>query len=384
MIFFIIIGIVIILSITIYIHLIKKNITIATHVSHIATHVSHGKKYIRLTKDFSNTTNVIQIFQDVFNEYALKETSCIDDADILFFYKLDDYNKFNKCLLKSPKLIYGLNTIDHFCSKSGLYKLLKNYLSPKVLHDVIPISYITNDYESFSKLLNNVHKFLNEDVIFIMKKDLQQQKGLSITNNVDDIKNSYKNKYYIVQHLLQNPYLINGRKINLRIYMLIYIHQQKIHFYRYHDGFMYYTPENFKEKSLELKHNITTGYIDREVYIDNPLTIQDFYIYLRENSSQKLEKNINNLFFYICSCIKKNIIKYENFKECNITHKKFCVFGCDLAIDDTLGVKIMEINKGPDLNFKDEKDRVVKLSMIKDVWEIVNNNKQKNGFLRII
>ena len=37
----------------------------------------------------------------------------------------------------------------------------------------------------------------------------------------------------------------------------------------------YHTPKFFDYNSIDLK-NITTGYIDRQVYVENPLTTQDF------------------------------------------------------------------------------------------------------------
>ena len=35
---------------------------------------------------------------------------------------------------------------------------------------------------------------------------------------------------------------------------------------------------------------------------------------------------------------------------------KFQIFGADIAPDENLNVTIMEINKGPDIGFKDERD----------------------------
>ena len=50
--------------------------------------------------------------------------------------------------------------------------------------------------------------------------------------------------------------------------------------YVYNDGFMYYTPRIWKPKSRNLNEIITTGYIDRQVYVDNPLTIKDFGLFI--------------------------------------------------------------------------------------------------------
>jgi hypothetical protein len=53
-----------------------------------------------------------------------------------------------------------------------------------------------------------------------MKKNIQRQEGLKISKDKNEILNCYKDGYAVVQELLQDPYLINGRKINLRVYCL--------------------------------------------------------------------------------------------------------------------------------------------------------------------
>ena len=49
-----------------------------------------------------------------------------------------------------------------------------------------------------------------------MKKNVQRQEGIRITKDFDQLLNGIKDEYIIVQELLQNPFLVNGRKINLR------------------------------------------------------------------------------------------------------------------------------------------------------------------------
>ena len=63
----------------------------------------------------------------------------------------------------------------------------------------------------------------------------------------------------------------------------------------------------------------------------------------------------------------------------------FQLFGADVAINDQLYPKIMEINKGPDMSIKDERDGNVKYKCINDILQLVgvlpNNN---NGFIKIL
>ena len=51
-------------------------------------------------------------------------------------------------------------------------------------------------------------------------------------------------------------------------------------------------------------------------------------------------------------------------------HFKFQVFGADIAPDEDLKVTLMEINKGPDLGFKDGRDGDLKKSMVQDLFKI--------------
>ena len=51
-------------------------------------------------------------------------------------------------------------------------------------------------------------------------------------------------------------------------------------------------------------------------------------------------------------------------------HFKFQVFGADIAPDENLKATLMEINKGPDLGYKDGRDGDLKKSMVEDIFKI--------------
>ena len=53
----------------------------------------------------------------------------------------------------------------------------------------------------------------------------------------------------------------------------------------------------------------------------------------------------------------------------NIT---FQLFGADIAINNKLKPQIMEFNKGPDLDAKDERDKELKQNMVKDMLKVLN------------
>lgn len=63
------------------------------------------------------------------------------------------------------------------------------------------------------------------------------------------------------------------------------------------------------------------------------------------------------------------------------------IFGIDIAPDKNLGAKIIEINKGPDLGFKDDRDAGVKLKVIKDLFDLIGlktlDEGEENEYIKV-
>lgn len=155
--------------------------------------------------------------------------------------------------------------------------------------------------------------------------------------------------------------------------------------YIYKDGFIYYAAKPFVNNSMDRDVNITTGYIDRQIYIDNPLTIQNLQTQFSSEQNLLFEKNMIKLFTIICKSIKPIIYKLDVVEE-SIFKNKFNILGCDIAVDNDLNLKLMEINKGPDLDYKDFRDKNVKYNMIQDslrIVQVINDNVPTN-FIQIL
>lgn len=236
------------------------------------------------------------------------------------------------------------------------------------------------------------------NIPYIFKQNIQQQMGLTITTNKDEFKNALTNiRNVICQEILINPLLINSRKVNIRVYVLLlyvppkaiqgpvdfvkkhmfandreYVGHFEVHVYS--DGFMYYIKHPFvrepMNKLYERDNLITTGYIDRTIYEENPLTIQDLHQFLGKDSFHKLHSNIHeSIRTLFQSNHVRNVLKQE-MKKLHKT-KRFIIMGCDIAPDDQYGVKIMEINKGPDLTGKDKRDTALKSHMVKTCMDYI-------------
>ena len=333
------------------------------------------------------------------NKFNIRKT-----CEYLMPTTIDNILKEIKCLNKQLYMPCTYDNLDleynNFpVDKDGIYFLLdgsniliaKQYLYNVVLNE-IGLEKTLKLFPKTWTIATDKEKFINEydpDKIYILKKNIQRQQGLTIFNNKDEIlKNFISEGAYpnvIVQELLQDPYLINGRKINLRVYVLCVKSTDKFSIYVYNDGFMYYTADKFKYNSLDPKVNITTGYVDRQVYQENPLTHNDFREYLIKIHDKKTSELIfTNMYQTIKDVFEIFMPKIGNAPKL-YSNLKFQLFGVDIAIDDQYNSKIMEVNKGPDLGGKDERDTLLKHNLVRNIFNIVELSKFdiKDNFILI-
>lgn len=294
-----------------------------------------------------------------------------------------------------------LENCDEIVAKELLWKYVVSYFDYPIAKTMMPNGYILYDN-------NDLKRFANEydpSKIYIMKKNIQRQEGLKITKDKNEILNGFNNGgYVLVQELLQNPYIISGRKTNMRFYVLVVCKgNNNMNVYVYKDGFMYYTKNMFKPGTVDTDTNITTGYIDRQVYIDNPLTHQDLKIYLDNPNRGNLtdvEKylkiqglKISEIYFNRIYYLLKQVFtafagKLLATKKFNDTNVRFQLFGVDIAVDNKLNPTIMEVNKGPDLSAKDERDAKLKHEVMNNIFKIIDvvpkTNYEDTMFLKIL
>ena len=332
------------------------------------------------------------------------------------------------------KNLFIINNCDAITSKNNLWKILVDKHGLMQTLKMMPETYILknfdmcrykNKYKADIKVDNCPYKFSDffdnyveskraigdldrfiqghkQGKLYILKKNIQRQKGLKITNKFNDVIFGKQNGYVIAQDLLQNPYLINGRKINLRVYLLIVCKNDKIEAYAHKNGFIYYTAEKFKKNCIEMGPNVTTGYIDRQVYVDNPLTLEDFRLYL-DNQHRKMgleevkliydnERKLSKILFDKIYLILNKVIEAAVGHICGTknvpTHiseqTSFQLFGVDFSVSDKLEPHIMEINKGPDLGAKDKRDKHVKIGVATDILTTLGlTNETMNNFIKI-
>jgi hypothetical protein len=335
--------------------------------------------------------NIKKVFED--NHIMPLKNTNTDKPIIYLPCTYDDIEKEIKNMnLKKDQenRVFIIHNADQIVGKDGLWKNLNAYYGYEKALTMAPNTYVLYEENDVRRLMED----FDSNQIYILKKNIQRQEGLKLSNNYDEIINN-KAGYVLAQELLQDPYLIKGRKINLRVYVLVVCHKNKYQVYAYKDGFMYYTKDLFKKNSLEMGPNITTGYVDRWIYDVHPLTHEDFRNYLDKerplsDAEKQVKTNISEYVFNNIYGLVKNVFRafYEKIGNGEKLHDQlsFQLFGIDVAIDEYLNAKIMEVNKGPDLGSKDDRDGNLKRGLIKDILKIVKavEDDSSNKFLKVL
>ena len=326
-------------------------------------------------------------FKEALDSMGWKNTESSESAKMLFLWDFTDYPKIRQRVKmwrsKNKRIVFGFNTINTFADKSALSVNLRTHLSTGEYNSMMPKTFSLYLDSDIQNLLNYVNTPANSKKLFIFKKNKQRQNNIIIKRGVDVLQGLKEKEYVVCQELLQNPLRISGHKINIRVYLVCVCNNGVFDMYVFNNGFIYYAPDKFIKDSTKLSVNITTGYVDRKIYEENPLTIADLNNRLGEDSFRRLFSNITKTF----SNVKRSYESIVSEGDCWQREViKFTILGADIAPDEDMNVKIMEINKGPDLRYKDDRDKEVKLALVKECLKLVTRGhgySKKQAFIKL-
>lgn len=273
---------------------------------------------------------------------------------------------------KGKGLVFAISGMDYLAAKDALWSLIKQKYGRTRAQIYMPESWSLrdiNDVVDLKKQLSVRVKGEPSGGLYIMKKNVQRQEGLLLTER-PDVQWATEQGYMIVQRMLQDPYLIDGRKVNLRIYVLFVCTASQLHLLVYNDGFVYYTPEEFEPYSMNVKKVITTGYIDRSVYRGRPLTLQDFTKYIDEIHGPSKSGEVLNNIKYVLSEVVAAVVPQLCRSHDNVDLVYTQLFGVDVQPNDQLNdIKLIEMNKGASQSVMDDRDGRLKMKLQRDVYE---------------
>jgi hypothetical protein len=244
----------------------------------------------------------------------------------------------------------------------------------------MPETYVLpKDKEIFTLQIQNYE--LNKNNIWLLKPVASSRgRGIRILTNFNDIPEKT-----IITHYISNPHLINRKKYDLRLYVLI-TGYTPLKIYLFEDGLTRFCSEeyNLDESKLNDKYIHLTNYSinknnenfekndDTEKEEGNKWSILAFKKYLKEKKIDfnKLWKKIKDIIIKTILSITDEgipIIKLFNLSSVNL----FEIYGFDILLDSFLNPWLMEVNLNPSLNCDSELDLKIKSKVLTDIFNII-------------
>uniref|UniRef100_A0A8C4WAV3 Tubulin--tyrosine ligase-like protein 9 n=1 Tax=Gopherus evgoodei TaxID=1825980 RepID=A0A8C4WAV3_9SAUR len=201
----------------------------------------------------------------------------------------------------------------------------------------------------------------------------------SCSPSLDDQKDETQVENYVAQCYIENPYLIGGRKFDLRVYVLVmsYI---PLKAWLYRDGFARFSNTRFTLSSIDDQYvHLTNVAVQKTAPDYDPekgckWMIQRFRQYLTAKHGAEVVETLfaemDNIFIKSLQSVQKVII---SDKHC------FELYGYDILIDQDLKPWLLEVNASPSLTASSQEDYELKCHLLKDTLHIVDMEGRLTG-----
>eukprot|EP00250_Pteridium_aquilinum_P026751 c33533_g1_i1 orf=293-1114(+) len=183
---------------------------------------------------------------------------------------------------------------------------------------------------------------------------------------------------YIVQKYIDNPYLVGGKKFDLRIYVLV-ISYAPLKAYLYRSGFARFTNTRFSMKKEDIINNfvhLTNFSIQKHAptYDSKNGTKWPLYNLKLHMITKHGEKAVHDLFHQIEELITRSLLAVQNV----IIQDKHCfeLYGYDILIDQLMKPWLLEVNASPSLAADTPSDYALKYGMLEDLLTVVDMERR--------
>lgn len=247
------------------------------------------------------------------------------------------------------------------------------------LKDFVPVTYLLPaDYTLFVEEFRR-----NPNAMWIMKPTSRSQgKGIFIINKLAQIKKwSSQSRWaqmplkeaYVISRYIENPLLVGGKKFDLRIYVLVSSYRP-LRVYQYVHGFARFCNAKYTSDATDIDNpfiHLTNVAIQKHNEDYNSKHggkwhIADLRLYIEGayglDASNKLFAGMDALIIHSLKAVQNVMINDRHCFEC---------YGYDILIDADLKPWLVEVNASPSLTTTTEADRIIKLSLLRDIYNVV-------------
>ena len=282
--------------------------------------------------------------------------------------------------------------------KDNMYKNFKRFqkLFPKI-YDFVPDTYILPiDAEIFQ----NIYKKNKKKLWIVKPVNMSRGRGVHLLKNENELKELIKKSNDenanpdLISKYLDKPHLINNKKYDLRIYVLV-TSFTPLRFYIYYNGLVRFATEDYKRDNYDnvyihiTNYSINKNNLNYKANQKNNKEIEDEEENDEDDDSSKwslveyrnyfkklgLTDTMNNIWKQIEDIIIKSLITVanDNSKEISVSkaNSLFELYGYDILIDESFKAWLLEVNLNPSLHCTSPLDLSIKTDLITDIFNVV-------------
>eukprot|EP00753_Platysulcus_tardus_P017989 PLAT6663.2.p2 GENE.PLAT6663.2~~PLAT6663.2.p2 ORF type:complete len:425 (+),score=201.89 PLAT6663.2:49-1275(+) len=244
--------------------------------------------------------------------------------------------------------------------------------------DFIPVTYfLPADYSLF------VEEFRRSPHTTWIMKPTARARGIGIflINRLAQLKKWSNSRWasmsgkdpYVISRYIEDPLLIGGRKFDLRLYALVTSYRPlKVFIYR--KGFARFCFERYSSDFTDLDNlyiHLTNVAVQKhnEEYNEKhggKWSLKNLLLYMQgiygREETDAMMKSIDDIIVHSLKAVQNVMINDKHCFEC---------YGYDIIIDSDLKPWLVEVNASPALTATTHVDRVLKTSMIHDLFKVV-------------
>ena len=221
----------------------------------------------------------------------------------------------------------------------------------------------------------------SKNVWIVKPGGLSRGRGVHCIDQLNDILSNVKPcNQTIIQKYIENPLIINGRKFDIRQWVLV-TDLNPLTVWIFETPYVRFGAENyhiddFKNIFSQLtgnsiaKHSdkFNTGEVEGDMWEN-----EQFREYLKKNYGGdpwvEIQKKIEKIVILSLECAKHKLFNRKN---------NFEVFGFDIMLDDKLNVYLIEINASPDWTYSTKvTEKLVKIAS-EDIMKVVLDLPEEN------
>lgn len=286
----------------------------------------------------------------------------------------------------TPMVLSQLNPFQRINHLPGVYAIThKDYLAKhlKLMESLHPaeFNFFPNTWV-LPQELTSLKKFiaLNQPVLICKPPNSSQGKGIFLTKWLNEIPQNC-----IVQKYLEDPFLIEGYKFDLRLYVLVtgidplraYIHEEGLVRLATNS---YCRPTDMNMQNVFM--HLTNYAINKSSpnYIFNKHKSEDFIGHKRSfkallkqleedgRNTEKLLKRINDVVLKTLCTVQPFLAHAYRCSQPNDTNSAICfqILGFDIFLDSKLRPQLLEVNHTPSFTVDSPLDKLVKRAVLKD------------------